>query len=153
MIVGRIINAKVICPASREKPNFRYKTKNAKPNSPKTIEGVPLSRSAPARIIFVTIPSFVYSCKKIAAPTPKGKEIAIAPATKYNVPMIEGNIPPDLPRLLGPVVRNSQLSAPTPLVTIYARMMPRKIMTMMIDKEIILNAIFCFIFIEIFFKE
>ncbi len=45
MTVGRIISARVICQASNDTPTLGERTMKAKPNNPKTMEGVPLSRS------------------------------------------------------------------------------------------------------------
>ena len=61
--VGRTIRARVICPAIRLTPRFRYKTRNEKPKRPNTMDGVPFKRSTPVRMIFVTTFSRVYSMR------------------------------------------------------------------------------------------
>ena len=47
--VGNTIRASVTCPASIETPVPRYSTMNANPKRPKTMDGVPFSRSTPVR--------------------------------------------------------------------------------------------------------
>ena len=63
MTVGRIISARVICPASNDTPTLRKRTMKANPNNPKTMEGVPLSRSTPVLMSRVMRPSLVYSTR------------------------------------------------------------------------------------------
>ena len=63
MTVGSTISARVIMPARSDTPMSRKITRKAKPKRPKTIEGVPLRRSTPVRISFVTLPSRVYSTR------------------------------------------------------------------------------------------
>ena len=62
-IVGNTMAAKASCPASNDIPKFKYKTRKANPNNPKTIEGVPFRLSMPARINLVIFPSLAYSDK------------------------------------------------------------------------------------------
>ena len=139
--VGSTIRASVTCPASIDTPTLRYRTINANPKRPNTIDGVPFRRSTPVRISFVIRPSRVYSTRYIAAPTPSGRAMAIAPTTRYRVPIMAGKIPPDRPESSGGFVRNSHESAGRPLMTISCRIMTRIARTTSVAPKMNPNAI------------
>ncbi len=63
MIVGRIISPSVTRPASSETPKLRKRTRKVKPKRPKTIEGVPFSRSTAFRMTYVSRFSRWYSAR------------------------------------------------------------------------------------------
>ena len=125
IIVGRIIKARQIIPASRLIPHPRKSTRNANPNTPKTIEGVPESRSMPVRRREVMREFPAYSFRYTAAPIPIGRAIRIAPNTSSSVPIIAGKIPPALPKSFGDSVRNSQVTAGIPFMKILPRITAR----------------------------
>ena len=63
IITGKIIIARVKDPAISEYPNFNVVTKNAAPNNPYTIDGIPARASVEYLIILTNRPCLAYSCK------------------------------------------------------------------------------------------
>ena len=89
-------------------------------NSPKTIEGTPVSTSTKKRTVWANQPARPYSTSHTATPMPIGIAIAEASATISIVPRIALLIPPmfELPKNVlpvGSVVKKLELHEPRPL--------------------------------------
>ena len=63
IITGRTIIESVREPDNKDQSRERKETKNIKPNSPYTIEGIPASVSVVKRIIETSFPGFAYSTR------------------------------------------------------------------------------------------
>ena len=65
--------AMVNAPASSDNPHFNVVTKNSKPKSPYTIDGIPDNVSVVRRMTPINrLPLFAYSTRKMAEKIPKG---------------------------------------------------------------------------------
>lgn len=113
-MVGIAMIANTSPPESIDHPSCRNTTKNDNPKRPYMIDGIDASVSAPNRTAFTIGPSFAYSAKYIAAPTPNGVAMSPAINVTYKLEIIIGNIPPDSPESIGDDNRNSKFTCGNP---------------------------------------
>ena len=94
MIIGNTMKAKVNQPAIKETFQPKANTNIPIPKIPNTMDGTPARFRIDSLTAFKILPGREYSLKKIALRTPKVIAIIIAPATRSNVPAIQGQMPP-----------------------------------------------------------
>ena len=125
--MGNTMQASVSPPDTIEKPRPRNRQKNALPNRPNTIEGMP-ARTSSARLMVraARLERRENSLSQTATPTPSGTATARVTASIKSVETRMVEMPPLRPELLGASVRNAHDNFANPCATISSTIHKKK---------------------------